>query len=277
MFGAIFGYGIIKLLARTFGGPFGPQENSIVQAAATGAGGITGIFVAGIPAMYQLDLLSTEPKSDIGRIFGLTLICSFFGLFFVTPLRKFFIIYVARELRLIFPTPSAVAVTIRSMHSAVGGEQAAKAKVRALGYAFTGATVLRVVSQYALGILWDWHAPHAASPCSPGTARRRSWQPYTSQAAFSLSPTVARTPQVYHNTPANTGRLAVGYAAQRQDYNPAGDTVDVPAVHAHQRRARAAVPSVSRAAAGREGARAADGARGRRLDVRGVRRERDAA
>jgi len=40
MFGAIFGYGIIKLISRfnipLIGGDFGPQENSIVQAAATG-------------------------------------------------------------------------------------------------------------------------------------------------------------------------------------------------------------------------------------------------
>ena len=86
------------------GGSFGPQENVIIQAAATGAGGITGLFVAALPAMYQLNLLSNNPKQDIGKIFTLTLMCSFFGLFFVTPLRKFFVIQVARELRLIFPT-----------------------------------------------------------------------------------------------------------------------------------------------------------------------------
>lgn len=110
MFGAIFGYGIVKFISRAagdmpvLGGSFGPQENSIVQAAATGAGGIAGLFVAGLPAMYQLELMSSDPKSDIGRIFTITLICSFFGLFFVTPLRKFFVIQVARELKLIFPT-----------------------------------------------------------------------------------------------------------------------------------------------------------------------------
>ena len=110
MFGAIFGYGIVKSLSKfggqipIIGGAFGPQENSIIQAAATGAGGIAGLFVAGLPAMYQLNLLSNDPKQDIGRIFTITLVCSFFGLFFVTPLRKFFIIQVARELRLMFPT-----------------------------------------------------------------------------------------------------------------------------------------------------------------------------
>jgi uncharacterized oligopeptide transporter (OPT) family protein len=110
MFGAIFGYGIVKSFSKwlpgapILGGSFGPQENVIIQAAATGAGGIAGLFVAGLPAMYQLDLLSVDPQSDIGRIFTITLVCSFFGLFFVTPLRKFFVIQVARELRLMFPT-----------------------------------------------------------------------------------------------------------------------------------------------------------------------------
>jgi hypothetical protein len=49
--------------------------------------------------MYQLELLSSDPKADVGRIFTLTLVCSFFGLFFVTPLRKFFIIHVGRTKR----------------------------------------------------------------------------------------------------------------------------------------------------------------------------------
>jgi uncharacterized oligopeptide transporter (OPT) family protein len=86
------------------GGAFGPQENCIIQASATGAGGIAGLFVAGLPAMYQLNLLSRDPKSDIGRLFTITLVCCFFGLFFVTPLRRFFVIQVSRELKLMFPT-----------------------------------------------------------------------------------------------------------------------------------------------------------------------------
>lgn len=110
MFGAIFGYGIVKLLSTSFEGVpilgmrFGPQENSIIQASATGAGGLGGLFVAALPAMYRLDLLSKDVKDDFGRILTLTLVCSFFGLCFAVPLRNFFIINVARELRLIFPT-----------------------------------------------------------------------------------------------------------------------------------------------------------------------------
>lgn len=74
-----------------------------------------------------------------------------------SSVRKFFIVYVARELRLIFPTPSATAMTIRSMHQAITGEAIAKMKMKGLSIAFTLALLLRVVSQYAVGILWDWH------------------------------------------------------------------------------------------------------------------------
>ncbi|KAI0382777.1 oligopeptide transporter [Hypomontagnella monticulosa] len=161
MFGAIFGYGIIKILSRSklpiIGGSFGPQENSIVQAAAQGAGGISGIFVAGIPAMYRLGAQEGNPKDQFGAIITITLVCSFFGLFFVTPLRKFFVIQVARELKLLFPTATAVALTIRSMHAGAAGAREAMSKLKALGLAFTAALVQRVSSYYAIGILYDWH------------------------------------------------------------------------------------------------------------------------
>jgi len=113
-------------------------------------------MVSGIPALYQLNLLST-PKEDFGRLVSLTIVGAYFGFAFATPLRKFFIIYVARELNLIFPTPSACALTIRSMHAAATGEAIAKLKMKALSYSFVFALLLRVISQYATGILWDWH------------------------------------------------------------------------------------------------------------------------
>ncbi|KAH8905675.1 OPT superfamily oligopeptide transporter [Coniochaeta sp. PMI_546] len=168
MFGAIFGYGIVKLMSKAgkipiIGGAFGPQENSIIQAAATGAGGIAGIFVAGIPAMYQLGVMGPDPdvprnpKEDIGAIFTITIVCSFLGLFFVTPLRKFFIIQVARELKLMFPTPTATALTIKAMHAGAAGGIEAMKRLKGLGIAFGGAFIHRVVSYYAVGILYDWH------------------------------------------------------------------------------------------------------------------------
>lgn len=48
-------------------------------------------------------------------------------------------------------------MTIRSMHAAATGEAIAKLKMKALSLSFSGAFLLRVVSQYAPGILWDWH------------------------------------------------------------------------------------------------------------------------
>lgn len=163
MFGAIFGYGIVTILAKAFpfipflGDRFGPQENSIVQAAATGAGGMGGLFVAGLPAMYRLSLLSDEPKADFKRILTLTIVCALFGLFAAVPLRKFFIINVSRELNLVFPSPTATAVAIRSMHSITNGAADAMRKVKALFYAFLGAFAHIIVCQYADGILHNWH------------------------------------------------------------------------------------------------------------------------
>lgn len=175
LFGAIFGYGIITLITKALpntpilGMPFGPQENSIIQAAATGAGGIGGPFVAGFPAMYRLNLFNNvdptsktniglqNPSHDFGRILGVTVICALFGLFAAIPLRKFFIINVARELNLVFPTPTATALTIRSMHAAGTGAADAARKIKALGGAFIGAIMIIVCGSYADGILHNWH------------------------------------------------------------------------------------------------------------------------
>lgn len=161
---AIVGFAVLKTFATApmlkhlpiIGGDFGPRENAIASTASMAAGGMSSVFVSAWPALYQLGLLDT-PAQDYWRMVTLTAVGGYFGLFFATPLRKFFIIHVARELRLIFPSFSATAVTIRSMHTAGTGEAMAKLKVRALSIAFAGAVVLRVVSQYALGILWDWH------------------------------------------------------------------------------------------------------------------------
>ncbi|KAF2007523.1 oligopeptide transporter [Amniculicola lignicola CBS 123094] len=163
LFGAIAGFAVIKFLSRiipkTFpilGGDFGPRENNICQTAAMASGGLSSVFVSAFPAMYQLELLNT-PKADYWKIVSMTAVSGYFGYFFATPMRKFFVVYVARELTLIFPTASATAMTIRSMHQAVTGEAIAKQKMKGLSIAFICALVLRVVSQYAIGILWDWH------------------------------------------------------------------------------------------------------------------------
>ncbi|KAK2740385.1 hypothetical protein FQN57_006125 [Myotisia sp. PD_48] len=162
IFGSIIGFAVLRSWSTHFsassilGGSFGPHENNIVQTAATAAGGMSGVFVSAFPAMYQLNLLDT-PWRDFVRIITLTAAGGYFGLFFATPLRRFFIFQVAKELHLVFPSSSATAITISSMHLAAGGSILARRKMSALGFAFIFAVILRVVSQYAPGILWDWH------------------------------------------------------------------------------------------------------------------------
>ncbi|KAI5777360.1 OPT oligopeptide transporter protein-domain-containing protein [Geopyxis carbonaria] len=165
LFGAIFGFGLLKFLSlslpTTFpvlGGPFGPKENSIVQTAATAAGGLGSIFVSAVPALYQLRLLH-DPVRDFPRLLSFTAVSAYYGLLFATPLRQFFVIHVARELHLVFPTATATAMTIRSMHALGGaaGGAAARRRTRALAAAFGGAFGLRVAAAYVPGVLWDWH------------------------------------------------------------------------------------------------------------------------
>ncbi|KAI0356330.1 OPT oligopeptide transporter [Trametes cingulata] len=163
LFGAIFGFAIIKplskaipesgLLGRLLGGPFGPKENCTVQSAATAAGGIGILFVSAVPALYRLNLLSVLPKSDIGKLIALTACASFFGVFFVIPLRKYYIV----KQKLTFPTPAATAVTIYALHNSRTGAIAARKKSLALLYSFIIAFCFKVVSGYAPGVMFDWH------------------------------------------------------------------------------------------------------------------------
>ncbi|KAJ3513007.1 hypothetical protein NLJ89_g3194 [Agrocybe chaxingu] len=163
LFGAIFGFAILKfiskavpdsgLLGRFLGGPFGPKENCTVQSAATASGGLGILFVSAIPAMYRLELLSTDPSNDIGKLIALTTCAGFFGVFFVIPLRKYFIVHQ----KLTFPTPAATAYTIRSLHRGTSGAIAAKKKSLALLYAFVAVFCFKVTTGYAPGIIYDWH------------------------------------------------------------------------------------------------------------------------
>ncbi|KAK7676399.1 hypothetical protein QCA50_011467 [Cerrena zonata] len=163
LFGAIFGFAIIKplskalpesgLLGKLFGGPFGPKENCTVQSAATAAGGIGILFVSAVPAMYRLNLLSELPKQDIGRLIALTFTASFFGVFFVIPLRRYYIV----NQKLTFPTPAATAFTIRALHNGRTGAIAARKKSLALLWSFIAVFFYKVLTGYAPGLIYDWH------------------------------------------------------------------------------------------------------------------------
>lgn len=157
LFSSLLGFVIIKALSRSLpagfgGGFFGPRENVTIQSAATGAAGLSSMFVAAIPAMYRLNLLGESPRADFGRLIAFTFATAFYGVFFAIPLRKFYIL----KQKLIFPTPTATALAIRAMHTA-GGAALARKKTKALGTAFLVAIVYCVINTFVPGILLDQH------------------------------------------------------------------------------------------------------------------------
>jgi uncharacterized oligopeptide transporter (OPT) family protein len=87
------------------------------------------------------------------------------------------VIQVARDLHLIFPSSSATAVTIRSMHLAAESASLARRKMKALSLAFVVAVILRVVSQYAISILWVRGVFFFHSVLV--TYRSQDWHPFT--------------------------------------------------------------------------------------------------
>lgn len=158
----VAGFAILKPLSTTAprwlgGGYFGPKENNVCQAAASAAGSLGLLFTSGFPAAYQLGLLGATPKDDIGRLFTFTICCAFFGLAFSIPLRKFYVL----KLKLVFPSGVAAAYTIRSLHVGKNAARDAKKKTKALILSFCFAITLRVISEYAPGLLWDWHIFYA--------------------------------------------------------------------------------------------------------------------
>lgn len=163
LFGAIFGFAILKplskaipensIIGKILGGPFGPKENCTVQSAATAAGGLGILFVSAVPALYALGLLSDSPKQDAGKLIALSVTAGFFGVSFVIPLRRYFII----KQRLTFPTPAATAFTIRALHSGTHGAVTAAKKTKGLAYSLAGTFLFKILGTYAPGITWDWH------------------------------------------------------------------------------------------------------------------------
>lgn len=124
----------------------------ICQASATSAGGMGIIFIGGVPAMYQLGLLES-PKEDFGRWVAFMCSNAFFGMTFALALRRWYVL----KLKLVFPSPTATALTIRSLHIGKKGWEVAKKKVKGLGISFIGSLAYKVISGYAPGILLDWH------------------------------------------------------------------------------------------------------------------------
>ncbi|KAH9942458.1 OPT oligopeptide transporter [Epithele typhae] len=158
LFGSIFGFAILKPLSKALperfgGGYFGPKENVCCQSAATAAGSLGLLFTSGFPAAYQLGLLGDDPVSDFGRLITFTLCCAYVGIFFTMPLRRLYIL----KLKLTFPSAVAAAFTIRSLHVGRNAAANARKKTLALILSFLISILWRITSEYAPGILWDWH------------------------------------------------------------------------------------------------------------------------
>ncbi|KAF7555873.1 hypothetical protein G7Z17_g1842 [Cylindrodendrum hubeiense] len=167
LFATIFGFMIIKAMSKIklpfIQDDFGPHENNILQAVAGGCVGLGFLYISAIPAMYQLGLLSDNPKNDYGMLLCHSLVAGFFGLSYTIALRKMFLIHLGRALRLIFPTGTAAAIVIRSLHTGIemtGGTGRTPGKstsARMPGLTFLACFIWPVVTQYAPGILYDWN------------------------------------------------------------------------------------------------------------------------
>ena len=69
------------------------------------------------------------------------------------PLRRLYIL----KLKLTFPSAVAAAYTIRSLHVGRNAAANARKKTLALILSFLLAILWRITSEYAPGIMWDWH------------------------------------------------------------------------------------------------------------------------
>lgn len=139
-----------RLRVRSFSTGLRNQRSNLKS---TAAGGLGILFVSAIPAMYALGLFSDSPTRDAGKLVALTVTAGFFGVFFVIPLRRYYII----KQKLTFPTPAATAFTIRALHNGTHGAVTAAKKTKGLICSLVGAFLFKVVGIYAPGITFDWH------------------------------------------------------------------------------------------------------------------------
>ncbi|ORY03545.1 OPT superfamily oligopeptide transporter [Basidiobolus meristosporus CBS 931.73] len=151
MFGALFGFAILKPFSRMTGSYFGPKENCVVQTAATTTGGLYVGFFTAIPALYHLGLMSPNFMDDIpalllwttGKYFE-SCAAAFFGLFFAVPLRKYFVI----KQKLPFPSPTATAETIRQLHATMTGEREAMQKAKVMLGCFMASSIIPIIGVF---------------------------------------------------------------------------------------------------------------------------------
>ncbi|KAH7250635.1 OPT oligopeptide transporter protein-domain-containing protein [Fusarium solani] len=158
MFAAFLGYPISQALIRAsvpfLSGAFGPQEHSIIQTIAMATGGLSTLFITSVPAMFQSNFFPDEVSHSYGKLAALTASAGLFGSVMAVPMYKLFILDLARDLQLKFPSALAIATTIREFH--LSGNNARNSGVKALLIAFVVCFCYIVGSSYAPGILIHW-------------------------------------------------------------------------------------------------------------------------
>ncbi|KAI9292287.1 OPT oligopeptide transporter [Neoconidiobolus thromboides FSU 785] len=158
MLGAVLGFVVMKPLSLALpekfgGGYFGIRENCSLQSAATAVGSLSAGFQSGIPAIYLLDRGLLPPIDDAWGILLLwTTAAAFHGLFFGIPLRNYFII----QRKLIFPTPTAAAESIKTLHSSANAEKSAFQQGRWIFGGFAAMFLWKILS-YFVPFIWDFH------------------------------------------------------------------------------------------------------------------------
>ncbi|KAG0043203.1 hypothetical protein BGZ83_011710 [Gryganskiella cystojenkinii] len=156
LWGSIFGFLILKSISKMTGTVFGPKENTVCQAAATSAGGLSNGFVTAVPAMYRMGLMGVgrTPKDDVVALLLWTASAAFFGMFFAVPLRSHFVI----NQDLVFPTPRAAAETIKSLHKAgSAAARDARNSGRAMMISFVTAMCWAITGFFIPGLFGSIH------------------------------------------------------------------------------------------------------------------------
>jgi OPT family oligopeptide transporter len=143
----ILAFSAFKLLQLFGARPLGVLENNALTTVASGAGYMT---AGGNAAAFgALVMVTTAQPNKLGLIAWFAIIAAL-GVFVAIPIKRQLI---NRE-GLAFPTGTATAETIRTIHAAAGGEGARSAKV--LGLAALAAGVLTVLRDYLKWVPGQW-------------------------------------------------------------------------------------------------------------------------
>jgi OPT family oligopeptide transporter len=145
----ILAFALFRLLGTLGARPFGMMENNALTTVASGAGYMTG---GGNMAAYGAILVVTTLRpSALPMVLWFATIAAL-GVFAAIPIKRQLI----NQEALAFPTGTATAETLRTIHSSEGGEAGKKA-VRLLGIGALVATVVSVLRNFK--VIQETYAP----------------------------------------------------------------------------------------------------------------------